>query len=265
MIGIPGYFLRALTPGGVIASIFIGTVIFGTGGISWAIPLIFFFISSSVLSKHNYSQKYSIKVQFQKGDTRDFFQVLANGGIPLFCGLIIWIQPDYEFLWTAGFTGALCTATADTWSTEIGVLSKTPPRLITTGTVVPPGTSGGLSFTGTIAGTVGAISTGVISWAGIIYFQSALLSDMYPPVFFCTAAAIIGGITGNFLDSLLGATIQAQFYCSTCQTYTECSVHHCGSLSTHVSGISWIHNDLINFISIGAGATICTMLIHALI
>src|SRR5262249_15057089 len=65
----------------------------------------------------------------------------------------------------AAFVGAMATANADTWATEVGTLSTEEPRLITTGEPVAPGTSGGVTLLGTGAALAGAVSVGVVTEA----------------------------------------------------------------------------------------------------
>ena len=62
----------------------------------------------------------------------------------------------------AAFAGVMATVTADTWATELGVLSPRPPRLITTGRTVEPGTSGGITAYGMLASSAGALAIGVV-------------------------------------------------------------------------------------------------------
>jgi uncharacterized membrane protein len=55
------------------------------------------------------------------------------------------------------------------------------------------------------------------------------------------------GFLASILDSLLGATLQAQYLCPVCKKITE-RKNHCGdNQTTFYSGISWINNDLVNF------------------
>ena len=59
------------------------------------------------------------------------------------------------------FYGALATVNADTWATELGVLARSRPRLMTNGQTVPVGTSGGVTAEGTLAALAGALFIGV--------------------------------------------------------------------------------------------------------
>jgi len=57
------------------------------------------------------------------------------------------------------------------------------------------------------------------------------------------------GFFASLLDSLLGATVQAQYLCPTCSKITE-RKNHCGdNQASFYSGISWINNDLVNFLT----------------
>ena len=156
-------------------------------------------------------------------------------------------SPRTRRLAQAGFTGALATANADTWATELGVLSASKPRLITTGRPVAPGTSGGITPLGTAASSLGAYSLGFFFWA-----WQGFRKSLAPAPF----DALISGMAGSFFDSLLGATLQAMYYCPVCETETERRVHRCGTHTRPLRGIAWMNNDTVNFLATACGSAV---------
>jgi uncharacterized membrane protein len=58
----------------------------------------------------------------------------------------------------------------------------------------------------------------------------------------------------NLHDSLMGATIQAQYFCAECGKETE-RVRHCNGAETLLSrGWPWVDNDLVNGLCALGGA-----------
>jgi uncharacterized protein (TIGR00297 family) len=236
LIAVLAWRAGSLSGSGAWAAVATGGLILGLGGIPWAILLLTFFISSSVLSRAFSQRKASLAEKFSKGGRRDWEQVLANGGLGAVLVIGYTIPPHREWLWLA-FAGAMAAVNADTWSTELGVLSLISPRLITTGQKVERGTSGGITFTGTLAALGGAVLIGI---AAVIFSagQGWILS---------LGIIILGGLVGSLFDSMLGATIQAIYWCPTCSKETERHpIHTCGSPTSQVRGWSWINNDMVN-------------------
>jgi uncharacterized membrane protein len=152
----------------------------------------------------------------------------------------------------------MATVNADTWATELGVLNPTPPRLITNGRAVEVGASGGVSLLGTAATAAGALAIGL---AALLFdLAGALVSGGESPWRYAWAApvALVGGLVGSLTDSLLGATVQAIYFCPTCAKETEKLLHGCGTTTQHQRGWRWLNNDLVNFISSLVGALAAT-------
>jgi uncharacterized protein (TIGR00297 family) len=241
---------RSLNRSGAWAAALSGGLIFGLGGFSWAVLLLTFFISSSALSRAFSQRKVDLSEKFSKGGRRDWAQVLANGGLGSLLAVAHALRPEAAWPWIA-FVGAMAAVNADTWATEIGVLSQDAPRLITSGKVVELGASGGVSLLGSLA---------ALSGAGLIVIFAALVQPqgIWSGAYFYIVplAGLLGGISGAFFDSLLGATVQAIYYCPACQKETERYPHHlCGEQTLHLRGWGWLNNDLVNFAASLLGAT----------
>ena len=95
---------------------------------------------------------------------------------------------------------------ADTFSSELGILSKTKPFLITAPwRIVPPGTNGGVTTTGLAAGMYGGLLMGLVAM-----FMLPFCKEWHSIDTFRFAISItLAGIAGTVLDSLLGALFQA--------------------------------------------------------
>lgn len=226
-----------LSTSGALATAGVGTIIFGLAGWTWSAAVLFFFFSSSFLSKLGQVQKIQIRDIFQKSEKRDWAQVLANGLVPALCILFSHVIPSPD--WYLFYLAALSSATADTWATELGVLSRAVPILLTTGQRVPVGTSGGITWAGTLASLAGALALSLI---GVFLFPAYQV-----PVRSALTLTIVGSVAAHF-DSLLGATIQAQYICPACKKRTE-RKRHCAVRTERISGYFWMNNDWVNFIS----------------
>jgi uncharacterized protein (TIGR00297 family) len=201
-----------------------------------------FFVTSSVLSHLGTRRKGRVAAQFEKGGRRDQGQVLANGAVAAVLALAYGITRQPAML--AGLAGALAAVNADTWATEIGVLSRRRPWLVTTGRPVDPGTSGAVSTEGMLAAAAGAGLIGIAAGWGT---GSLVLA----------VAALAAGFIGSAADSLLGATVQAIYLCPTCQKQTERHPRHvCGSATRQVRGWSWLGNDGVNLAASLVGACV---------
>ncbi len=230
-----GYRSRSLDLSGALASFILGTVIFGVGGWRWTIPILVFFVSSTLVGRLGRDRRTGIDLVVAKGGARDVYQSMANGGLAM-CIILLWYFFQDARLYYV-FLGTLAAVTADTWSSEIGVLSKKPPVSMTTGKPVPRGLSGGVTRLGFIAGLIGSllvVSTG-------LFFDPKL--SIGNDLFFVILAA---GFLGSVSDSYLGATLQGIFRCPSCETLTERRIH-CDEQETVLhSGSRFVNNDLVN-------------------
>ena len=233
--------MKPLTRNGAVAASILGIVCV-VAGFGWVLLLIAFFVSGTLLSHLGESRKRAKTEGITaKGSRRDAWQVLANGGVFGAAAIGSIIAPSAA--WPVLGTGAIAASTADTWATEIGTLVSDSARSILTWRAVPPGTSGGITFSGTAAALAGAefiaVFAGIAGWPGR-----------------AACAAVIGGFAGSTVDSLLGASLQARRWCDQCGMKTERTIHLCGTRTKLAGGSVWLDNDAVNAISSLAGAAI---------
>ena len=231
-----GWRRGALSADGALAATAVGASTFGFGGLPASLSLLTFFATGSMLSRR---APVPGEVAAAKGHRRDAAQVFANGGIAATA------LAAAGWGWHGGRAaalGALAAAAADTWASEIGVRSPTPPRSIVTGEPVLPGASGGVTPLGWLAAAAGATVVGV-AWA---------LADRRNTTW--PVLALASGLAGSFADSVAGATIQAGYRCAACLQPAESPGLHCGQLRGLVRGRAWITNDVVNCIGTAVGA-----------
>jgi uncharacterized protein (TIGR00297 family) len=236
----------ALTVDGAMAASAIGALVFTAGGIVWSSLLLLFFGTSSFLSRGPSPSSDPIT---EKSGPRDAWQVAANGGVP---GALAFLSLAYPSpRWLSPFAAALASATADTWATEIGSRKGGPARLLTTGEIVPAGTSGGITWQGMGAALLGASLLGGATW---------LLRATEP---IGGASIAVSGFLGCLCDSLLGATVQESRRCPSCTKRTEQRVHRtCGTATRYESGVRGLGNDMVNACSCAFAACSAPM-VHA--
>ena len=243
LVGLLSFRARFLDPSGTVALFLLGTLIFGVGGWLWAGPILTFFITSSILSKMWKSRKAESNLLFEKSSQRDWAQVLANGGMAGLSMIFWYIWP--KPIWYVIYLGSLAAVTADTWATEIGVLSRRSPRLITTFKKVIPGTSGGISAMGLSGALLGSFLIAVV---GVSEAPHLFLSPIR-----AVLIVTIAGAAASLVDSLFGATLQAQFRCTVCHKITERRIHCNNTKTIFESGKEWINNDVVNSVCAFSG------------
>lgn len=239
LVVVPAFRLGWLSVSGGISALVVGSVTLTAGGWTAAFVLLTFFTSSSLLSRWRAQRKRRMEWLTARGTQRSAAQVIANGGIATLSIVLYLLTGDAD--WWLAFAGAYAAANADTWSSEIGALSPTPPRHLLTGKRVQAGDSGGVTPLGLLAGSAGSLL--VATAAGWLV----------PLPFSQVASVAIGGFTASLVDSLLGATVQVRYQCVRCGEQVE-SARHCGTPAPYSGGWRWVTNDTVNLLCTMTGA-----------
>ncbi len=229
-----------LTSGGAAAQFVLGWALFGLGGWKWAVPVLAFFISSSALSRAGHKRKIAVEHRYQKSGSRDAWQVLANGGIAGVMVIAGFAVPSH--LWYLAALGSLAAANADTWASEVGILSRRAPLLVTSLERTEAGMSGGVTLLGSAAALAGGA---VIAISGLPWIHAGLRIQAFWTI-------TLSGTLGMIFDSLLGAALQAQYRCRVCGITTERTIH-CATQTTLIRGLKPITNDVVNLLCTASG------------
>ncbi|KAF4628262.1 hypothetical protein G7Y89_g9882 [Cudoniella acicularis] len=232
---------KSLTPAGLVAAVLTATA---HAVHPWNLPfalLIVFFLAGTRATKvkHDVKAKLTMQASGSAGGegARTHVQVFANSAVASILTLLHAYQlrqreqgliPTHGsdeacFSWpgdllVVGIIANYAAVAADTFSSELGILSKSKPRLITSITLrkVPPGTNGGVTIGGLAAGLLGSL---------IIVTTSMLLLPFCPPTSSrpeppynvgwtfkerqrFTIALTLWGALGSLLDSFLGGWLQ---------------------------------------------------------
>ncbi len=199
--GYASYALETASIAGMLTGILLGLLTIVLGGYGWFAVLISFFAIGGLSTKFRYERKTELGVAEDNNGARGSGNVLGNAAVAL-VAVLGYAASDAGFLprepelFLFAFAGSIATAMSDTLSSEIGSVFDRP-RLITTLEPVDPGTDGGVTWQGELAGVVGAAVVAAIAYG--------LFSDIG-----LVGAAIIvaAGIAGMTVDSLLGATLE---------------------------------------------------------
>ncbi len=186
--------MRAVSASGALAGLFVTFVISISAGLGAFLAVFTVFLLTFIATRLGISRKMQTGVA-EHPHGRRASQIFANLGAATMCAAPLIIWPSQRGL-LLGVVAALAEAAADTVSSEVGQAFARRPVLITNFQLVPPGTDGGVSGLGTLAGFAGAVIVIMVClWSNLIYghwFGLIVLSAM----------------VGMLLDSFLGATLE---------------------------------------------------------
>ncbi|KAK9848704.1 uncharacterized protein MYU51_015451 [Penicillium brevicompactum] len=215
---------KSLTPLGIIVAGFSASA---HALHPWSAPVallaVFYFGGTKVTKvKHEIKSRLTLSATGAEGGEgpRNHIQVLANSVVATVLSIAHAIvlsrsasdscfslgQKSADIL-VVGIVANYAAVAADTFSSELGILSKSKPRLITSLTLreVPPGTNGGVTATGLGAGLLGSFIVSATSAAVLPFCASAGIKERV----LWTVAMTAWGTLGSVLDSVLGGILQA--------------------------------------------------------
>ena len=197
--GYAAYALETASVTGMLSGVLLALLTIVLGGFGWFAVLISFFAVGGLSTKFRYDRKRELGVAEDNDGARGSGNVFGNAAVALVAvvgyAATPWI-PIAEPAFRYAFVGSIAAAMSDTLSSEIGGLFDRP-RLITTLEPVAPGTDGGVTWQGELAGVAGAALVAVIA-ALLLPFEGAT----------GITVVVLGGVAGMTVDSLLGATVE---------------------------------------------------------
>ena len=177
-------YAKVLSLTGIITANIVGILGFLLGGIAAFATLLLFYIAGESATR--------IPKKSSRHEQRTHSNIIGNCA-----AAILSLALGSAF----GFFGAISSALADTLSSEIGILSKGNPVLITTLREAEKGTDGAISPLGLAAAMIGAA-------AYYTYHKEGALPNYLLGGY--SIIIIIAGFLGSIMDSVLGATLQAR-------------------------------------------------------
>ncbi len=195
LLVIAAYGLGTLDRAGAVAACCIGSTIFAF--LSW--PgygvLLVFFVLGSVSTRLGFATKDRRRLAQAEGGRRQAANVLANGGVAAACAVFAGLTP-HDSIFVLAYAASLAAAAADTVESEIGQVWGGRTVLITSFEPVAPGTDGGISLVGSVAGLV----------AGLATAAAGSLLGLYSPISILPVA--LAGFLATLVESLVGATVE---------------------------------------------------------
>ncbi|WP_319419894.1 TIGR00297 family protein [Pleurocapsa sp. FMAR1] len=216
---------KLLTPLGYLNALILGVLVWGTLGWRGYVVVLFYFLVGSGLTFVAMEQKEAEGIAEERSGMRGAGNVWSSALTATICAIATLFFPSpIKELFVLGYVASFCTKLSDTTASEVGKAYGKTTYLITTLKSVPRGTEGAVSLEGTLAGAIASVILAVIAWA--IGMISAI------GIIWCVIAAFIA----TTVESLIGATLESR--------------------------LTWLTNDIVNFINTVIGAIAAILLAY---
>jgi uncharacterized protein (TIGR00297 family) len=186
---------KKLTLLGALTGGLLGLCVYAGGGFTGLALMAMFFVLGvcATAVKRKWKERHDLT---KKGESRRTAgQVFANGGVAGIIGLLIFSFPQHALWLRVMLAASLSSATADTMSSELGVVYGRFFYNIRTFQKDTRGLDGVISWEGTLLSVVGSCVIALVYSVGFGFSIAAFW-------------IIIAGTVGNLCDSLLGATLE---------------------------------------------------------
>lgn len=185
--------LKKLTWPGAIAGGLLGLSVYTGAGFTGIALLGTFFILGTAATAFKKDWKETAGISQKSEGRRTAGQVLANGGVAGMLGIVILFSPQHASALQIALAASLASATADTLSSELGVVYGRRFYNIRTLRKDHRGLDGVVSWEGTAIGIAGSLVIALVYAIGFGFSINI-------------AWIVVAGTVGNLSDSLLGAT-----------------------------------------------------------
>jgi uncharacterized protein (TIGR00297 family) len=220
VFALAAWLLRGVNRSGAASGFIAAFALTIAGGPAIFGAVLLVFVLTFLATRFGRQRKSELHIE-ERGKGRNGAQVLANIGCAAVAATLSQLTPWHMPL-LAGSIAALSEAAADTVSSETGKALARTARMLNSWKMVSAGTDGAISLAGTILG---------IAAAGIVGAEAVATGMLNARQ---SGIAVLAGMTGMFIDSLLGATLEAR---------------------------GWIGNNGVNLISTGCSVVLAAILV----
>lgn len=252
LITVRGIKRKSLSPSGALTAWLVGFVSISCGLRGFV--LFMFYQFGTMATKYRKEIKILKDGDAGESSVRGPSQVLACSVIAVVCSIVHAIffgeektidfeQYRNESILACAILAHHATCLADTLASELGILSKSSPFLITSLRKVPPGTNGGVTVLGFFWSAIG----GILMAIGVLAMDccSGIKTKPFEMILF----GGISGLLGSILDSVLGATVQATFYDED-KKLIYCNKEDAPKTASHICGLDILSNAQVNLVSV---------------
>lgn len=221
LAAIAAYLLKKIDLIGGLSGAMLASIIWYSGGIASLLALFLFFVFGSIASHWRIDNKKQDNLAQENQGTRGISNVMANGGVAGLLSLIVLFYPEHKHMLIPMIIAVFASACSDTLSSELGNVYGKHYFTITNFKPATRGIDGAVSFQGFWFGLAGSL---LIASSTLLFYKD----------FRILLVITISGLSGNIVDSILGATIQRR-----------------GIVSNHQ----------VNFLATLSGSLICLLLL----